>query len=263
LSSVLAMAMGPTVGFWVYHHGWVALCLEMAALNLAMAIIAWRLPDERPHARHAAGTHAGPIVEWRVMVLAGTLMLYSYSYGAITSFAALYAEANGVAPRGLYLSVVGLTIIATRPFLGRLGDRVGYVRLMVPCLALISLGLMALVPGGTRGWQILSAVVFGTGYGTAYPLFAAYVLQRVDPARRGAAFGAIIAAFDTGIGGGSLLTGWFVGLWSYQTAFGVGAGLSALAIPYFFTVRRVLPELPGLPGVGTVFAQVPSSATDL
>ena len=242
LSSVLAMAVGPTVGFWVYHHGWLLLCLEMGALNLTMAIIAWRLPDEREQIRHAPGSHAGPIVEWRVMVLAGTLLLYSYGYGAITSFAAMYAEASGVVPKGLYLSVVGLAIIATRPFLGRLGDRVGYVRLMVPCFVLISLGLMALVPGGTRGWQILSAVVFGTGYGTAYPLFAAYVLQRVHASRRGAAFGGIIAAFDTGIGGGSLLTGWVIGIWGYQAAFAIGAGLSALAIPYFFSVRRVLPD---------------------
>ena len=245
LSSVIALAVGPTVGFWVYQHGWVTLCLEMGALNLAMAIIAWRLPDERSHRSHIHPPHDGSLVEWRVMVLSGTLLLYSYSYGAITSFAAMYAEANGVVPRGIYLSVVGLAIIATRPFLGRLGDRVGYVRMFVPCLALISVGLLALVGGGTRGWQIVSAAVFGTGYGTAYPIFAAYILQRVNPTRRGAAFGAIIAAFDTGIGAGSLLTGWFVGLWGYQAAFAVGAGLSALAIPYFFTVRHVLPKLPG------------------
>jgi predicted MFS family arabinose efflux permease len=122
--------------------------------------------------------------------------------------------------------------------------------MLVPCLGLISVGLLALVGGGTRGWQIASAIVFGTGYGTAYPIYAAYVLQRVNAARRGAAFGAIIAAFDTGIGGGSLLTGWLVGLWGYQAAFAVGAGLSALAIPYFFAVRRVLPN----PGDGAGFS---------
>jgi MFS family permease len=66
LSSVVAMAVGPTMGFWVYHHGWVPLCLEMGTLNLTMAIIAWRLPDERLQARHTASEpHVGPIVEWR------------------------------------------------------------------------------------------------------------------------------------------------------------------------------------------------------
>ena len=59
--------------------------------------------------------------------------------------------------------------------------------------------------------------------------------------RRGAAFGAIIAGFDTGIGTGSLATGWLIQHHGYQVAFGVGAAVSALAIPYFLAVRGVLP----------------------
>jgi MFS family permease len=244
LASVLALAVGPSVGFWLYHFGWVALCTVMGLLNLAVAVIAWRLPGERPHPAHQHASAVGPIVEWRVLVLSGTLLIYSYGYGAITSFAAMYAEASGSTPRGLYLTVVGFAIIATRPFLGRMADRVGYVRLLVPCLVLISAGLLVLVSDGGRASQVASAVVFGTGYGTAYPVYAAYLLQRVNAARRGAAFGALIAAFDTGIGTGSLVTGWIIGLAGYQAGFGVAAALSAFAIPYFFAVRRVLPVPP-------------------
>ena len=61
--------------------------------------------------------------------------------------------------------------------------------------------------GGTRGWLIASAVVFGVGFGTAYPVYVGYVMQGVDADRRGAAFGAILAAFDTGIGTGSTSMG--------------------------------------------------------
>lgn len=241
LASVLALAAGPTVGFWLYHAGWLTLCAVMGLLNLFVAAIAWRLPKERPHPAHEVETGPGPVIEWRVLALSGTLLLYSYGYGAITSFAAMYAEAGGSTPKGVYLTVVGIAIIATRPFLGRLADRVGYVRLLVPCLAFISMGLVILVGGGTRAVQILSAAVFGAGYGTAYPVFAAYLLERVSAARRGAAFGALIAAFDTGIGSGSLMTGWIIGAAGYQAGFGAAAALSALAIPYFFAVRRVLP----------------------
>ena len=91
--------------------------------------------------------------------------------------------------------------------------------------------------------------MFGTGYGTAYPVYAAYILDRVSPARRGAAFGALIAAFDTGIGAGSLLTGWFIDRHGFHVAFTVAAALSAFAIPYFLAVRRVLPERAPLSGV--------------
>jgi predicted MFS family arabinose efflux permease len=240
LASVLALAVGPSVGFWIYQFGWATLCGVMGLLNLAVAVIAWRLPAERPHPVGEHSVPAGALVEWRVLVLSGTLMLYSYGYGAITSFAAMYAEASGSAPRGIYLTVVGLAIISTRPFLGRVADRAGYVRLLVPCLALISAGLLVLASGGSRPRQILSAVIFGAGYGTAYPVYVAYLLQRVNATRRGAAFGALLAAFDTGIGTGSLATGWIVGVAGYQAGFGVAAALSALSIPYFFAVRRVL-----------------------
>ncbi|MGE5200241.1 MAG: MFS transporter, partial [Rhodospirillaceae bacterium] len=241
LASVLALAVGPPIGFWLYGYGWFTLCAAMGLLNLFVAAIAWRLPADQPHPARVGGEAAGPLVEWRVLVLSGTLLLYSYGYGAVTSFAAMYAETTGSMPKGIYLTVVGAAIIATRPFLGRIADRAGYVRLLVPCLALISAGLLVLVSGGDRLRQVLSAVIFGTGYGTAYPVYAAYLLQRVDAARRGAAFGALIAAFDTGIGSGSLVTGWIVGVAGYQAGFGVAAALSALAIPYFFAVRRVLP----------------------
>jgi len=244
LASVVALAVGPTIGFWLYQFGWFTLCAVMGALNLVVAVVAWRLPKERPHPHQEKSAGHGPLIEWRVLVLSATLMLYSYSYGAITSFAAMYGEASGSTPKGLYLTVVGFAIIATRPFLGRIADRVGYVRLLVPCLALISVGLVVLVGGGGRPRLILSAVIFGAGYGTAYPVYAAYLLQRVNAARRGAAFGALIAAFDTGIGTGSLVTGWIIGVAGYQAGFGVAAALSALAIPYFFAVRGVLPARP-------------------
>src|SRR5262249_54378318 len=49
LTSTLSLAVAPAVGFWVYRHGWRALCLELVTLNLLMAIIAYLLPDDRLH----------------------------------------------------------------------------------------------------------------------------------------------------------------------------------------------------------------------
>ncbi len=241
LASVIAVGVAPTLGFAIYRLGWVALTLATALLNAVMTVIAWRLPPEHVH-RHPGAARRGPILEWRVLVLSGTLFLYSFAYGGITSFAAMYAEANGVTPTAIYLAVLSAAILVTRPFSGTLADRIGYVRVLVPCLALISVGLAILTLGGARHWQALSAAVFGVGFGSAYPIYAAYMLDRVDDKRRGAAFGAIIAAFDTGIGTGSLATGWLIQHHGYRVAFAIGAAISAMAIPYFFSVRRVLPE---------------------
>src|SRR5207244_5140322 len=133
------------------------LCVEAAILNALMAMIAWTLPAQ-PHLRvHARVEPAQRLLEWRVLILSFTLFLYSFGYGGITSFTALYADANGVSPKGLYLTALAVVILLTRPVLGRLGDRLGYKRVFVPCLILIASGLAILTLGGTRQWLLLSA----------------------------------------------------------------------------------------------------------
>ena len=101
----------------------------------------------------------------------------------------MYADANGVTPKGIYLTTLALVILVTRPMSGRLGDRLGHRRVFLPCLLLISLGLGILATGGSRASMIASAIVFGVGFGTAYPVYVGYVMRDVSPARRGAAPG--------------------------------------------------------------------------
>lgn len=242
LSTVFAIAVAPTLGLWIYGRGgWFLLCLGAAALNLAMMGIAWSLPEEsrRPPGVTLAALR-GRLVDWKVLALSVTLFLYSFGYGGITSFVALYADANGVTPRALYFAVFSAAILVTRPFVARLGDQVGYRRVLLPCLLLIVIGFALLALGGTRPQLIVSALVFGTGFGSAYPLFAAYVMRRVADDERGAAFGSILAAFDTGIGTGSIGVGWLVEHHGFQAGFGAAAALAALAIPYFLLADRWL-----------------------
>jgi MFS family permease len=241
LSTLAAVAVAPTVGFWIYNRGWLWLCVLSAALNLVMAIIATQLKDQ-PRASAVPGEPRKGLLERRVLIVSVTLALYSFGYGGITSFTALYAEANGVTPRGIYLTTLAVVILLTRPVLGRLGDRFGYSNVFVPCLILIAAGLGVLALGGTRGLLLLSAVIFGIGFGTAYPTYVGYVMKGVSAERRGAAFGAILAAFDTGIGTGSTSMGWLIQRYGYSTAFGVAAALAVLALPYFLMVDRVYRE---------------------
>jgi MFS family permease len=98
---------------------------------------------------------------------------------------------------------------------------------------------------------IAAALVFGAGFGLMLPAYNTYVLTHVPSGRRGAAFGAMLAAFDTGIGMGASAMGWFVHAYGFRTAFGVAALLAAVSLPYFmFAERRLgfarpLPEAAG------------------
>ena len=104
--------------------------------------------------------------------------------------------------------------------------------------------------------------MFGLGFGNQYPAFVSHVMNFVDPARRGAAFGGILAAFDTGVGTGSIGVGAMAGRIGFGPAFGVAAGLSAFSIPYFlwaekrFLVRpaQARPDRAGGGGAGSAGA---------
>jgi MFS family permease len=241
LSSVLALAVAPPIGFWIYRHGWLWLCLFAAALNLTMAVIASRLEEiKRVELPPLGGPHEW--IEWRVLVMSAPLFLYSFGYGAVTSFSAVYAESLGITPHSVYLSTLAVVVLVTRPFLGPLGDRVGYRRVFLPCLILMALGLGALSIADRGSLLVLSAVIFGLGFGTAYPVFAASVTHAVPVTRRGAAFGALLAAFDTGIGTGSTATGWLITHMGFGGAFGIAALLAAAALPVALVVERLVPS---------------------
>ncbi len=240
MATMLATAVAPWLGLQVYKRGWAWLCAGTALLNLVMAAIAWRLPpDTRVAARLSRDRFVGPhLVEWRVVGVALALFLCSFGYGGITSFVAVVADRNGIRPRSLFFTAFALTVLSTRIFSGRLADRVGHRRFLLPCLALTTLGL-ALTARARTGLELaVAAAVFGLGFGNQYPAFVGHVLQFVDPARRGSAFGGIIAAFDTGIGTGSIAVGWLAERLGFPGAFAVAAALSAFAIPYFLWAER-------------------------
>jgi len=240
MATMLATAISPGVGLWMYARGWVWLCLGTALMNLVMATIAWHLPpDTTVAARLSRDRLIGSgLVEWRVVAVAIALFLCSFGYGGIMSFVAVRCDELGIAPRSIFFTAFALTVLVTRVYSGRLADQVGHRRFLLPCLALVTAGLALTAAAQTRTELVVAAAVFGLGFGNQYPAFVGHVMRFVDPGRRGAAFGGILAAFDTGVGTGSIGVGALAERLGFAPAFGIAAGLSAFSIPYFLWAEK-------------------------
>ena len=245
LASVFAVGAAPALGFWVYRHGWVTLCVEMTVLNLLMAVIAWWLPDDH-HGAHghdpmAPVIHPAPhAIEWRVLFLSIGNALISFGYGSLTSFSALYADSLGITPRSLFLSAMAVSILVGRIAFSRSIDRIGHRRVLLRCLLIPPAGLALLAVANGQLSFAIAAIIFGAGFGLMHPAYTAYVMAHVPFARRGAAFGAMLAAFDTGIGTGSSAIGWVIHQFGFRPAFGLAAALAALALPVFLFAEKRL-----------------------
>jgi len=244
MAAMLAVAAAPALGLLLYRKGWTAVCISSTLLNLAMAGIAFSLEEIRPRAPEATGRRRlADVVEWRVLALSGGLFLSSFGYGGVVSFAALWTDQNGISPRGIFFTTFALVLLVTRAFSGRMADRIGPRKLLIPCFVVTALSLFLVSVATTRGLLVLAAALYAVSYGNIYSFFVAHLLPHVVPERRGGAFGSLLAVLDTGIGTGSMALGFLADRAGYPPAFRVAACLAALSLPAFLlTERRFLPR---------------------
>lgn len=236
LASTSAIAIAPAAGLWMYRFGWVALCVGMAVISCGMVVLALRVPHE-----HQSSDHAGaPLIDLRVVAVALTLFVVSFGYGGVTSYVAILSEERGISPRSLFFSVFAIAIIVFRVLTGRLADVLGPKAVLFPSLLSVPVALLLLAWSDSRSELILAAIIYGIGFGGAYPGFVTWVLTHTAPARRGGTFGSILWAFDTGIGTGSLVTGLIAARAGLGWAFTTAAFLSCLSIPIFYATAPLL-----------------------
>ncbi|HUO85297.1 MAG TPA: MFS transporter, partial [Thermoanaerobaculia bacterium] len=235
-----AIAISPLVGIEVYRSGgWLVLCLGMAALSVVLTILAFRVRGGN-EAKATAFPRIGQIVDWRVMLNAMTLFVMAFGYGGITSYVAMMSLERGIHPPSLFFTVTAIVMILTRILFAPLGDRFGPEKLLYPSVVVVPFGFALLAFATSRHDVILAGILFGVGFGGAYPAFMTFVLGHAHPVRRAATFGSILWAMDTGIGTGSFALGLIIEKSGYTAAFMTAVGLSALAIPIFLATAPLL-----------------------
>lgn len=240
VAATLAVTLAPAIGFQVLDRaGWSALCLGMSALLVGLALLARGLPRRPwPAAGWWRQLASRQSVEWRVLRASSVMLLVAFGYGGTTSFVALLAAERGIEPRGIFFTAFAASILVLRPLAGPMIDRLGPRRVLGPSIALAAAGLALLPYQSDATGLALAALVFGAGFATLHPAFMTLMLARTDPSRHGAAFGAMLAAFDVGIGAGSLCFGPLLAAVGATGTWGVAALLALLAWPL---LRRVEP----------------------
>ena len=196
-----------------------------------------------PHAKHNATSRQ---IRGSSLMLVGRAISMGLNF--LVQVLIVRYFANAKADYGAF--AYALSIVALRPVLGPHIDRIGARRMLGPSIALVAAGL-AIVPLQHDAVGLaLAAFVFGAGFSTLYPAFSTHVLTHVPAKRHGAAFGAMLAAFDVGIGSGSLAFGALVARFGAGAAFFTGAALAACAWPLHLLVERHLGSRPGDPRAG-------------
>ncbi|SDU55625.1 MFS transporter [Jiangella alkaliphila] len=153
--------------------------------------------------------------------------------GVLVTFLPLATGSASVAAAALLVQPA--TSTATRWVAGRLGDRYGQGRLLVPGLVLSGLGLLGVTATGVPAAVIAGAGVFGAGFGVLQNATLALMYTRVRPEGYGTVSAIWNAAYDIGMAVGATGAGLIAAGAGYPVVFALTA---ALLIPALLPARR-------------------------
>jgi MFS family permease len=152
-------------------------------------------------------------------------------FGAIEAFLALFAAMLGIPAWeiGIILGVQLVSIVFAKPLMGRVSDRIGRRRVILPGL-LIGAASVVLLPFAPSfiGLSVLS-LAFGIGFATVTSSTSALVADLTRDGRYGSSMGVLRTVMDVGQSIGPVLTGFMVGVAGYGSAFTLLAAILVLA----------------------------------
>ncbi|GLH68004.1 MFS transporter [Geothrix edaphica] len=236
LASPGGVIVGPLLGLWIQQHwGFAPIGWYLAVLFLALGALGTTLPKDHPHGRAEGFQWPDP------SALGPSLVLFcvALGYGALGSYTAQEALALGMPLPSAFLSFMAVGMVLMRIVMLRRGFGKRPIRKLPGMLAgaLVGMVLLAALPGGTAR-HVASAIIYGAGYSMVHTLLNAKLLETADPKRRGSAFGALLFAFDSGIGLGSFGLGWVIGSYGYRLGWALGALAILAALPIASRLAR-------------------------
>ncbi len=243
LSNNVATAISPTIALFIYGlwHNYDFLFLLAFALSLVGVFINSSLVIPK---KNIVKSNA-PISLDRFILLKGwsqglTMMCFSFAYGIISTYIALYGKeelgiTNGT---GLFFALFAIGLILSRITGGRSlrkGKIVTNANQGV-IVALLGYFLFAAFhnPFGYYG----AAIVIGLGNGHMYPAFQNMFINLASNDQRGTANSTILVSWDLGLGIGILVGGFIAEHLGFHSAFWAAWAVNGLGALFFFLYSR-------------------------
>jgi MFS family permease len=222
-------------GVWMAAHwGYDVVFVATAVVTLLALLSVPGLPPREASGPSGDGVLAGlrnPCLTRPATVFAAS----TAAVGVLVTFVPLAATGQQAWVAAAALLAQPAAATATRWVAGRLGDRYGAGRLLVPGLLLSAVGMAMLAALGTPSMVIGGALVFGAGFGALQNATLALMYARVPSGGESAVSAIWNAAYDLGMAVGALCAGLVVASVGYGTTF----VLTAVAmLPALFLVRR-------------------------
>ena len=240
-AQALGLILGPVIGFVLIdasgfrHMFYFAAGLAFTAFAISL------LARERRHAseiKNRPWSLRTGVVAFEALPVAWMALCMGMSFGTISAFISIFAQSRGIQNPGFFFMVQAIALLVARTFAGRLADRRGRAAAIVPGIIAMAAALALLPLASGFPYFVVSASLFGLGFGAAQPATMALLIDRVRPEQRGLATGTYFTGFDAGISIGSILLGLVSQYWGFGAMWLISAACTLLGLAGLLTDRR-------------------------
>lgn len=247
LSSIISTAIGPFVGILLTQNfddfRVVFLVNTILAILCFILYFIAKIPDtlkKTPQASAKSGFKLTDFIEMRALPISFIALIVGFAYSGVMSFLTFYAKELDLVTVGSYFFIVyAIVILLTRPFTGKLLDSKGANIIVYPCFVIYALGMYLFSSTTTAFTFLFAAACIGIGYGNFNSVGQAIAVKVTPHERLGLATSTYFILYDTGLGVGPFILGFFVPVIGYSNIFlSMVFVIIAACIFYYFLYGR-------------------------
>ncbi|GIP32203.1 MFS transporter [Paenibacillus sp. J2TS4] len=245
LSSSLAMSIGPVIGLNVMRElGFNTLAIVGAVtvlLILPILLLTRSIPPAPPRQPEGTGTGPNKSRSFNTKMIFPALLnvLLAITYSGLLSFIALFGESVHLEQVGLFFLFNAFTIIIIRPISGRLFDSRGHAAVLIPAAISVIASLIVLSYTTSLLLLIVSALLYGLGFGAIQPTIQAWMIRSSTREQHGMANSMFYNSTDLGVAVGALMLGAISTVSSYAAMYRYSAGFMILFLVVYIMTQWV------------------------
>ncbi|WP_214725447.1 MFS transporter [Exiguobacterium sp. s143] len=239
LSTALATGFGPFLGISVTQGANYMNIFYISLLFAVLSVIVL-LGIHVPSIKNEKSFSIKNLLDKDALPIAFIIFLSAFSFSGVVTYINLYAnEINLVTAASYFFIIYTVSVIASRPFTGKIADLHGANVIMYPALILFLLGL-AMLSLSSSGWMILLAGLFvGLGFGNISSITQAIAVSSAKAQNVGLAMSTFMIFMDLGNGLGPYGLGFVIPILGYSNMYAFLAILMAFTlILYYFLHGR-------------------------
>lgn len=224
----------PFLGFYLLDTAsfeWAFIAL--AATSVAFGLCAFGISSAAAPPPPRPDDEDVPLISRPALFPTFILLTHTVTLAPLITFLPSYAEERDLGNPGLFWTLYSGVSIAAMLFSGQLADRVGRSSVIVPGLLLSMAAMFMLLAVDSRLLFLVTAAVYGAGFGMLQPGLQAFLLDRVTPRERSAAMATNAYAWEIGESGGALALGPVAGIWGVASTFGIVGAINAGGLASF------------------------------